>query len=133
MNQITLDHFCDKNKIKDITAIKIDVDGIDLNVLYGAKKIIKSNRPSILIENYTNELFNFFNNLDYSLMSITSTKNKPYNLSLEECKNFDQSRWVKMICCIPNEYKKTYKTNIFKGNLITGINKQKIIKTFNIK
>jgi len=133
LSQITLDHFCDENKIKDITAIKIDVDGIDLNVLYGAKKIIKLNRPTILIENYTNELFDFFKNLDYSLMSITSSINKPYNLSLEEFKNYDQSKWVKMMCCIPNEYKKSYETYFFKGSLITGINKQKIIKTFKVK
>lgn len=133
MSQITLDHFCDKNKIKYITGIKIDVDGIDLNVLHGAKEIIKSNRPSILIENYTNELFDFFKNFNYSLLSITSSKNKPYNLSLEEFKNFDKSKWVKMMCCIPNEYKKNYETYFFKGNFLTGINKKKIIKTFNIK
>ena len=66
-------------------------------------------------------------------MSITSSKNKPYNLSLEEFKNYDQSKWIKMMCCIPNEYKKSYKTYFFKGNLITGINKQKIIKTFKVK
>lgn len=132
LNQITLDHFCYKKKIKDITAIKIDVDGIDLNVLYGAKETIKSNRPSILIENYTNELFDFFKDLNYSFFSLISSKEKPYNLNLEELKNFDQSKWIKMICCIPDEYKKNYNVSFFKGNLITGINKKKIIKTFNI-
>ena len=133
LKQITLDHFCNSKKINDITAIKIDVDGIDLKVLYGAKEIIKSNRPSILIENYTRELFNFFKDLNYSFMSIVASKEKPYNLSLEEFKNFDQNKWVKMMCCIPNEYKNNYETSFFKGNIITGINRQKIIKTFNVK
>ena len=40
---------------------------------------------------------------------------------------------VKMMCCIPNEYKKNYESSFFEGNFITGINKQKIIKTFNVK
>lgn len=133
LNQITLDHFCNKRKINHITAIKIDIDGIDLKVLYGAKEIIKSNRPSILIENYTNELFEFFKGLNYSFMSIISSKEKPYNLSLEEFKVFDQNKWVKMMCCIPNEYKKNYETSFFKGNFMTGINKEKIITTFNIE
>ena len=133
LKQITLDHFCNSKKINDITAIKIDVDGIDLKVLYGAKEIIKSNRPSILIENYTRELFNFFEDLNYSFMSIVASKEKPYNLSLEEFKNFDQNKWVKMMCCIPNEYKNNYESSFFTGNIITGINKQKIIKTFNVK
>jgi len=133
LSQITLDHFCNSKKINDITAIKIDVDGIDLKVLYGAKEIIKSNRPSILIENYTRELFDFFKDLNYSYVSIVSSKEKTYNLSLEEFKSFDQNKWVKMMCCIPNEYKKNYESSFFEGNFITGINKQKIIKTFNVK
>ena len=133
LSQITLDHFCNSKKINDITAIKIDVDGIDLKVLYGAKEIIKSNRPSILIENYTRELFDFFKDLNYSYVSIVSSKEKTYNLSLEEFKSFDQNKLVKMMCCIPNEYKKNYESSFFEGNFITGINKQKIIKTFNVK
>ena len=133
LSQITLDHFCNSKKINDITAIKIDVDGIDLKVLYGAKEIIKSNRPSILIENYTRELFDFFKDLNYSIVSIVSSKEKAYNLSLEEFKSFDQNKLVKMMCCIPNEYKKNYESSFFEGNFITGINKQKIIKTFNVK
>ena len=66
-------------------------------------------------------------------MSIVASKEKPYNLSLEEFNNFDQNKWVKMMCCIPNEYKNNYESSFFTGNIITGINKQKIIKTFNVK
>mgnify|MGYP003348434430 CR=1 FL=1 len=48
-------------------------------------------------------------------------------LHLEEFKNFDKSKWVKMMCCIPNEYKKNYETYVFKVNFLTGINKKKIM------
>ena len=37
-----------------------------------------------------------------------------------------------MVCCIPNEFKKKYQSYTFEGNLITGINKKKIIKNFKI-
>jgi len=132
LKQITLDGFCSEKKINNITAIKIDIDGNDLQVLEGAKEIIKRNRPSIMIENYSEELFNYFKNLNYSLLSIVSTKTKPYNLFLEELLNYNKDKWIKMVCCIPREFKKNYENTLFKGNLFTGINKKKIIEYFNI-
>jgi len=133
LSQITLDEFCKNKKIDKITAIKIDVDGNDLNVLYGSKKTIQLNRPSILIENYSSEIFEFFNSLDYSLMSMISSTEKPFDLNLEELKNYDPNKWVKMICCIPSEFKKNYTKTYFKGNILSGINKKEILKTFNFK
>ena len=132
IKQITLDSFCNKKNIENVTAIKIDVDGIDMEVLYGAKDVIKTNRPSVLIENYSKELFNYFKELDYSLLTLSSSKAKPYNLFLEELKSYDEKKWIKMVCCIPNEFKKKYQSYTFEGNLITGINKKKIIKNFKI-
>ncbi len=130
INQITLDKFCENKNLKNITGIKIDVDGIDLKVLYGCKNIIKENRPSILIENYSNKLIKFFENLDYVLLSLVSSKDKSYNLELEELKNFDQNKWIKMVCCIPREFEKKYTNYIFKGNFFTGINKKEIKESF---
>tara|TARA_B100000989_G_scaffold210885_1_gene160002 strand:+ start:387 stop:1265 length:879 start_codon:yes stop_codon:yes gene_type:complete len=132
LEQITLDSFCNKKNIENVTAIKIDVDGIDMEVLYGAKEVIKKNRPSVMIENYSEELFNYFKELDYSLLTLSSSKAKPYNLCLEELKSYDEKKWTKMVCCIPNEFKKKYQYNTFKGNFITGINKKKIIENFKI-
>ncbi len=133
LKQITLDQFCIDNKLRNITGIKIDVDGNDLKVLYGAKETIQLNRPSILIENYSPELFIFFDNLNYSISSMVSLKEKPYDLYLEELNNFDPDKWVKMNVCVPNEFKKNYEKNYFKGNIISGINKKEILKTFNFK
>ena len=130
INQITLDKFCENKNLKNITGIKIDVDGIDLKALYGCKNIIKENRPSILIENYSNKLIKFFENLDYVLLSLVSSKDKSYNLELEELKNFDQNKWIKMVCCIPREFEKNYTNYIFKGNFLTGINKKEIKESF---
>ena len=133
INQITLDEFCKTHKLDGISGIKIDVDGLDLKVLYGSIETIKSNRPSIMIENNTNELFEFFKDLNYFLISMVASREKPYDLHLEEHKSFNSSKWIKMICCIPDEYKKNYENIFFKGNIVTGINKKKILKTFNFK
>lgn len=40
----TIDSFCKKNKIKQIDLLKIDVEGNELNVLKGAKKMLKEKR-----------------------------------------------------------------------------------------
>ena len=85
-----------------------------------------------MIENYTIELFDFFKDKNYSFWTLSSIKDKPFDLQLEEITDYDPHKWVKMINCIPNEFKKEYKNKIFKGNFLTGINKNKILKTFNI-
>ena len=85
-----------------------------------------------MIENYSQNLINFFKDLDYSLLSMVSSKNKPYKLTLEKLYNFDKDKWIKMVCCIPNEYHKYYKNQNFIGNIFTGLNKKLIIKEFNL-
>ncbi len=132
IKQITLDEFCKNNDIKNITAIKIDVDGIDLEVLYGAEEIIKYNRPSIMIENYTSELFDFFEKFNYNFFTFVSTKEKPFNLKLEKIKSFEENKWVKMICCFPSEYSSKYSNINFEGNKFYGINREKILDIFNL-
>lgn len=68
----TLDNYCDKKNISNITFIKIDVEGMELDVLKGAANIIKKNKPDIFIEinekkynergqSFKSYLFNFNN------------------------------------------------------------------------
>jgi FkbM family methyltransferase len=45
---ITLDDFCNKNKLKKINFLKIDTEGSELNVLKGSKKLIKENKIDII-------------------------------------------------------------------------------------
>lgn len=55
--------------IDDISLIKIDVEGYELKVLHGAKKIINSNKPILILECRTNKEFNeidmFLNGMGY--------------------------------------------------------------------
>jgi len=53
---ITLDHYCNKNKINRIDLIKIDVEGYEHKVLLGAKKIIK-NVKFLIIEFQNTNLY----------------------------------------------------------------------------
>ena len=64
-------------KEKNISLIKIDVEGHEINVLRGAKKIIKSNKPIILFEQGANEFYNgtseaidYLSSLNYSFYSL---------------------------------------------------------------
>ena len=83
-------------KIDDLTQIpnkvdliKIDVEGGELGVLKGAKQLIINSRPLIMFEhghgaaNHYNttpqDIFQFFNSLDYKIYNTTSfLKNKQY-------------------------------------------------------
>ena len=46
----SIDHFIVKKKIKKLNLIKIDIEGGELNVLKGAIKTLKKNKPIIIIE-----------------------------------------------------------------------------------
>jgi len=50
VKMISLDKLIKSLKIKKIDVIKIDVEGYELNVLKGAKKLLKKFRPLIIIE-----------------------------------------------------------------------------------
>lgn len=85
-----LDEF--KNDNKPIRFIKIDVEGAEFLVLQGAREILKTQRPFVLFEfglgasdyyqNTPEELFQFFEALNYSLYSLKEalSKKEPYAL-----------------------------------------------------
>ena len=56
---IQLDEYVDKNRVKDIGLIKVDVEGAEQAFLRGAKKTIFDHRPSLIISIYHNA-FDFF-------------------------------------------------------------------------
>ncbi len=50
VESMTLDHFVNTYKLKEIDFIKVDVEGAELGVVLGAKKTLKDLRPDLLIE-----------------------------------------------------------------------------------
>ena len=71
------------------------------------------------------------NKIDYKNFSFTSTKDKPYNITLEKLEVYDSKKWVKMTVCVPSEYvpKLSYPIKIV-GNKLFGINKKLILMIF---
>lgn len=55
VDMMTLDSFVDKYKINNIDFIKIDAEGMDLDVLLGASETLKKLKPSILVEHSDNK------------------------------------------------------------------------------
>lgn len=47
---VTLDSFCDENKIEKIDLIKIDVEGFEYNVLNGSRQVLATYKPTLFIE-----------------------------------------------------------------------------------
>lgn len=63
---IRLDSFIKQNAITNVDLMKIDVEGVELNVLNGAKKILQNFHPDILCEkNDEGNVERFLNKLDY--------------------------------------------------------------------
>lgn len=75
---MTLDNFVEKYKIEIIDFIKIDAEGMDLEVLKGAEKTISKFKPNILVEHSDNE--------NSILDSLRSELDK-YNYKFEVHKN----------------------------------------------
>jgi FkbM family methyltransferase len=76
-------------KEKNVDFIKIDVEGMELNVLIGAKNLIRANLPLILIEtntgnelelNNTSNILNYLSEEGYTFFAV---KNKEEELDLK--------------------------------------------------
>lgn len=80
---ISIDDFIEKNNIKDLGLIHLDVEGLETKVIQGAKKIIAEYKPILLISIYHNPQ-DFFDlkplieswNLDYNFKIRKLARNR---------------------------------------------------------
>ena len=79
----------------NIELIKIDVEGMETEVLYGAKKIIISNRPIILFEQWASQFSeghsdatNFLTDFGYSMFTLVES-------------NYTNNKWLRRIKRFP--------------------------------
>ncbi|MEI6296586.1 MAG: FkbM family methyltransferase [bacterium] len=71
----TIDNYCSKNKIDEIDFVKIDVEGLELQVLKGAKELLKKNKikviqfefnePNISGRVFLKDFYNLLNNFEF--------------------------------------------------------------------
>ncbi|RZN83102.1 MAG: FkbM family methyltransferase [Winogradskyella sp.] len=71
VNMVTLDDFLNKKSFQQIDLIKIDVDGIELDILKGAKNLLQQNNSIVIVEtNDDKRIVDFFEELDYSIYDM---------------------------------------------------------------
>ena len=71
VEMITLDVFCNSSNLKQCDLLKIDVDGIELEILHGATQLIKQFRPVVIIEtNGDKRIVDYMKQLDYTLLDM---------------------------------------------------------------
>jgi len=68
---ITLDNYVEKNDINKCDLIKIDVDGIELEILKGSEKMIRKFQPVVIVEtNNDFEIIDFFKQINYKILNM---------------------------------------------------------------
>lgn len=85
----TFDILYEKNEINNITFFHIDVEGLELHVLNGSKKVIETFRPITVFEVHLNQkipnkddMINFFKDRDYVVYIIDESCGR------KDCRNF---------------------------------------------
>lgn len=95
VEMIKLDTFVKEQQIEHIDLLKIDVDGIELDILNGAASILKKNRTLVIVEtNDDHRIIDFFKQLEYQI----------YDMHLNV---FEESKKLPLnIFCIPKSFRK---------------------------
>jgi FkbM family methyltransferase len=78
---ISIDDYCECNSIKNIDLLKIDVEGSELNVLKGARKMFSEGKIKICVFEFGQTIFdmgntiqefkNFFSAYDYEIKNVS--------------------------------------------------------------
>ena len=69
---VTLDSVIQNSKVKTIDLIKIDVDGIELEILHGSIATLKNNDVIVIVEtNGDLEIIAFFESIEYQIFDMT--------------------------------------------------------------
>lgn len=95
----SLDSLC----LEKPNLIKIDIEGMEIDAILGAKKIMAEDKPYVIVENpqkNRQSLINVFSDFEYVMFSlvIVSSKNGVCKMNLN---NYNVSSFAKNILCIP--------------------------------
>jgi FkbM family methyltransferase len=115
LNTIVIDDFIEKNNIKEITIIKIDIEGGELKCLYGLKKSLEKK----IINNIIIEITPLWGISEAeSIINILNEHFDLYNIGLIEDSKYDSfyddilKKRIFSLNDISNDYEKNVQTNI---------------------
>ena len=117
---VTVDELASNIKIP-VSLIKIDVEGTEGNVIYGAKKVIKKYQPVILMEYTPKRLYNYrvdpielLSFLDKSGYSFRILGNKPKvkMLTIDKVYKFAKTKFTIDLLCLPNSVEREDSSSI---------------------
>ncbi len=92
IEMVSLDAFTKRIGIKRCDLVKIDVDGIELDILLGATQLIERCKPIFIVETNGDErIIDFFNERDYEILDM---KLKPFR---------SENQLPHNIFCIPKD------------------------------
>lgn len=100
----TLDEYCDKNKIKNIGFLKVDVEGHEIEVFKGALGMLKKGNINIIQFEYggcnidahvlLKDIFALFEKLDYDIYKMFPKKIKLIEKHEPKLENFQYANYV---------------------------------------
>lgn len=103
----TIDNFCIKNNINEISFLKIDVEGNELSVIKGANQMISSGKIKYIQFEYggtyidakilLKDIFEFFKNKPYSIYKILQNDLKKYSDWNQSLENFQYSNYIAIL------------------------------------
>ncbi len=71
IDMVSLDSFCEELNIGRCDLVKIDVDGIELDILNGSVNVIGKFKPIFIVEtNADNKIIEFFNSQNYIILDM---------------------------------------------------------------
>jgi FkbM family methyltransferase len=100
----TLDSYCDQNGIERIDFLKVDVEGHELEVLKGGRRLLANGRIDVIQFEYggcnidagvlLKDIFDFFAELQYSFFKIYPDEIRPVSLYDQRLENFQYQNWA---------------------------------------
>ena len=120
IQSVTVDDLTSNIKIP-LSLIKIDVEGTEGNVIYGAKKVIKKYQPVIITEYTPERLYNYgvdpielLSFLDKSGYSFRILGNKPKvkMLTIDKVYKFAKTKFTIDLLCLPNSVEREDSSSI---------------------
>ena len=100
----TIDTFVFNNPGVEVTAVKTDIEGHDLEALRGMERTVQRDHPVVLTEcAYSDNLAALCDRWDYSMFAFTRTRPNIRKVQLERIDERSRNAWFEMLFLVPKD------------------------------